>query len=64
MAAVPKKRVRAPWIWYRAFGRNGAVTWGGAKVEIDPEVTLGLCNSMSVGQRLESVADGSCIHAD
>jgi len=39
MATTPKKRVRAPWIWYRAFGRNGAVTWGGAKVEIDLGVT-------------------------
>lgn len=52
MAAAPRKRVRAPWIWCRAFGLNRAATWGGPKVEIAFEVTLGLCNPMSVGQRL------------
>jgi len=33
MAATPRKRVRAPWIWYRAFERKEAATWGGSKVE-------------------------------
>ena len=48
MAAVPRKRVRAPWGRYQAFGRNGVAMWGGSKVEIDLEVTLGLCK-LNVG---------------
>lgn len=64
MAAAPKKRVRAPWGWCRAFGRNGAATWGGAKVEIDLEVTLGLCDQMTVSQRLRPLVFGGPNYAE
>jgi len=40
MAAAPRKRVRTPWRWYRAFERNEAATWGWPKGEIDLEVML------------------------
>ena len=64
MAAAPEKHVQAPWSGCRAFGRKEAATWGGSKVEIDLEVALGLCNPMSVGQRLRSVAAVGRAHAD
>lgn len=44
--------MRTLWIWYRAFERNGAATSGWPKVEIDLEVTFGLCNQMTVSQRM------------
>lgn len=44
--------MRTLWIWYRVFERNGAATSGWPKVEIDLEVTFGLCNQMTVSQRL------------
>lgn len=56
MVAAPRKRVRTLWIWYRAFERNGAATSGWPKVEIDLEVTFGLCNQMTVSQRVQSLA--------
>lgn len=49
MAATPTMRVRAPWGW--------------PKVEIDLEVTLGLCNPMSVVQRLLPFSDLTAITA-
>ena len=59
MTAAPKKRVRAPWGWYRAFERHEAATWGGSKVEIDLEMTLRFCNLMSVVQRLLTITAAS-----
>jgi len=56
MAAALKKRVRVPWGWYRTFGRIGAATWSWSKVEIDHELALGLCNPMSVVQRVLSAS--------
>lgn len=44
--------VRAPWGWYRAFGRIEAATWDRPKIEIDLEVTFRLCNKMTVSQRM------------
>lgn len=56
--------MRAPWGWYRAFGRIEAATWDRPKIEIDLEVTFRLCNKMTVSQRLEPVAGGGCTPAD
>ena len=56
--------MRAPWGWYRAFGRIEAATWDRPKVEIDLEVTFGLCNQMTVSQRFQSLGSRRQIHAD
>ena len=48
--------MRVPWGWCWAFGRKEAATWIRPKVEFDFEVAFGLCNQMTVSQRLLSVA--------
>ena len=47
-----------------ACGHLGAATWGGAKVEIDLEVTLGLCDQMTVSQRLRPLVFGGPNYAE
>ena len=46
--------MRAPRCCCRAFGSKEAAAWISPKVDIDLEVTFGLCNQMTVSQRLLS----------